>query len=160
MITSPEFDEKLKDLLPDTYALLNSSGLEIHEKVTSIVLHGSRGPKDNPRPDSDLDLSLITDITGIPDDDLGKVLDEVTRIALDSWQGRIGLDLAVIFDAADCGLKCFYVSAWDEGVCDRGTDCFGIYRIQNGLNGFVRNAGVLVEKMHPCMVVWRREGEK
>jgi hypothetical protein len=74
-----------------------------------------------------------------------------------SWQGRVGLDLAVVFDAADCGLKCFYVSEWDEEVCDRGTDCFGIYRIQNGLNGFVWNAGVLVEKIHPCMVVWRRE---
>lgn len=159
MSIKPGFNKELKDLLPDTYALLNSSGLQIHEKVMCIVLHGSRGSKGNPRPDSDLDLSLITDITGIPDDDLEKVLDEVTRTALESWQGRAELDLAVVYDVANCGLKCFYVSEWSEGVCDRGTDCFGIYRIQNGLNGFVWDAGVMVEKMHPCMVVWRRDGE-
>ena len=157
MNIKPEFYEDLKVLLPDTYSILVSSSLEIHERVTCVVLSGSRGPKDNPRPDSDLDLSLITDITGIPDDNLGKVLDDVTRTALDSWRGRVGLDLAVVFDAADCGLKCFYVSEWDEVMCDRGTDCFGIYRIQNGLNGFVWNAGVRVEKVHPCMVVWRKD---
>ncbi|UCD08908.1 MAG: nucleotidyltransferase domain-containing protein [Dehalococcoidales bacterium] len=157
MSIKPKFDEELKDLLPKTYSLLASSGLEIHERVMSIVLHGSRGLKGNARPDSDLDLSLITDITGIPNDDLGNVLDDVTRIALDSWQGSVHLDLAVVFDTADCGLKCFYISEWDDRLCDRGTDCFGIYRIQNGLNGFVTNASVHVEKMYPCMVVWRKD---
>lgn len=156
MNIKPEFYEDLKILLPGTYSILVSSSLEIHERVTGIVLHGSRGLKDKPRPNSDLDLSLITDITGIPDDDLGKVLDDVTRTALESWKGSAGLDLAVDFDIENCGLKCFYTSEWEKGICDRGIDCFGIYRIQNGLNGFVWDAGIMVEKMHPCAVVWRK----
>jgi predicted nucleotidyltransferase len=82
MNIKPEFYEDLKVLLPDTYVILVSSSLEIHERVTCVMLHGSRGPKDNPRPDSDLDLSLITDISGISESDLGKVLDEVTRTEL------------------------------------------------------------------------------
>ena len=157
MSIEPEFTEQLKDLLPDTYSIVSSSGLAVHERVTDIILHGSRGPKGSARPDSDLDLSLVTDITGIPEGNIEKILDKVTRTALESWQGSVELDLAVVFDTADCGLKCFYVSEWDESLCNGGTDCFGIYKIQKGFGGIIENASVHVEKMLPCMVMWRRE---
>ena len=157
MRIQPEFDEKLKNLLPDAYAILDSSGLKIHERVIYIVLHGSRGLKENARPDSDLDLSLITDITGVPEGDLEKLLEKVARTTLESWRGNVDLDLAVVFDMANCGLKCFHTSEWDDGICDQGTDCFGIYKIQKGFGGIIENASVHVEKMYPCMVVWRRE---
>ena len=159
MSIKPEFYEELKNLLPETYTLLASSDLEIHERVTCIVLHGSRGLKNSPRTDSDLDLSLITDIADVSNNDLGKVLDKVTRITLESWQGSVRLDLAVVFDTGDCGLKCFYASEWDDSICNRGIDCFGIYKIQKGFGGIIENASVHVEKMYPCMVVWRRDDD-
>jgi hypothetical protein len=54
-------------------------------------------------------------------------------------------------------LKCFDRTAWDEHLCPLGgVDCFGLYKIQKGFNGFVTNAGVQVKKMYPCLTIWRR----
>ena len=148
---------ELKELLPDTYHLLNTSDMTVHEKVTDIVLHGSRGLAGGARPDSDIDLTLITDTRDASETELEELLEKVTLTTLDSWQGDVELDLAVVFDSRNCGLKCFYTGVIDETLCPEvGTDCFGLYKIQKGFTGLVHGIGVDIQKMFPCTVIWSR----
>lgn len=63
MIKDLDCEKELKILLPETYTLLNYAGFAIHERVTDVVLHDSRGLAVNPRPDSDVDLSLIVEVS-------------------------------------------------------------------------------------------------
>ena len=35
-------------------------------------------------------------------------------------------------------------------------DCIGIYKTQKGFNGFVPDIGVLMEKVYPILVIWKR----
>ena len=59
MIKVIDFEEQISTLLPVTHALLKSANLTVHNNVTRITLHGSRGLAGCYRSDSDLDLSLI-----------------------------------------------------------------------------------------------------
>jgi hypothetical protein len=151
------FEPRLADTLPGTYALLRSGPLIIHPLVSRVVLHGSRGPAGGCRPNSDIDISLIVDI---PTEQINESLfQDITKATLDHWQAAIEVDLAVIHDMKKCGLKCFEQTTWQPGACQLGgTDCFGLYKIQKGFHGFVRNAGVQVKLMYPCMKIWQREG--
>jgi hypothetical protein len=158
VIINLKYDSRLKTLLPDTFILLSSSGLAIHESVTGIVLHGSRGLAGGARIESDVDLSLIVDINTTTHLKIEHLLENVTRTTLDQWQGKVGLDIASVFDKRGCQLKCFYTTAWDEALCKQcGKDCFGLYKIQKGFNGFVNNAGIQVQRMYPCLLIWHRE---
>ncbi|MFN8448068.1 MAG: hypothetical protein U0521_05645 [Anaerolineae bacterium] len=38
----------------------------------------------------------------------------------------------------------------------RGVDCFGIYKIQRGFDGYVES-GVELKKVYPMLTIWRRE---
>ncbi len=142
--------------LPDTHRLLLSANLVVHPDVSSIVLHGSRGLAGGCRPNSDIDLSLIVPI---PEEQVNKTLfQEITKTTLDHWQAPIEVDLAVIYDLKKCGLKCFEQTYWQEDICQiGGVDCFGIYKIQKGFHGFVKNAGIQVRCMYPCLKIWQRE---
>lgn len=148
------FESNFPASLPETHAIVRSSNLTIHPLVGRVVLHGSRGLAGGYRPDSDIDLSLIVDPPGL---DIERSLQEVLETTLNSWQGLIELDLAVIFDTRDCGLKCFEQREWNEQTCTLGgVDCFGLYKTQKGFQGLVTNAGIQVKLMYPCLKIWQR----
>ncbi len=158
MIKITRFDEQIPTLLPVTHTLLKSANLTVHNKVTQITLHGSRGLAGCYHPDSDIDLSLIVDTencTRMPE--LESLLQSVLKTTTKNWQSDIKLDLAVIFDVRGCGLKCFDQMAFDPQSCPHGgVECFGLYKRGNGFNGMVESAGVKVKLMYPCISIWKR----
>ena len=107
---------------------------------------------------SDIDLSLIVDI--LPPSaqpNLGSFLREVLEITRNHWRAVIQPDLAIIFETTPCGLKCFDETRWNPELCAiGGVDCFGLYKVGKGFNGFVTNAGVQVKQMYPCLKIWQR----
>lgn len=154
-----EFEPQLATLLPATHELLLSSNLMVHDLVSHVILHGSRGPADQYRPDSDIDLSLIVEPQADKDrlelDDLLHDVFDVTRV---QWIGSVDVDLAVAFDVRDCGLNCFEHTLWNDGICQQGgTDCFGLYKIGKGFNGLITNAGIQIKMMYPCLKIWQKE---
>lgn len=142
-------------LLPKTHALIMSSNLTVHQSVSRVMLHGSRGLGGTSRPDSDIDLSLIVEIPRSLD--IARELQEALGTTLNHWQGPVELDLAVVFDIKNCGLKCFAHTMWNEQICRiGGTDCFGLYKTQKGFHGLVTNANIQVRLMYPCLKIWQR----
>jgi len=156
-----DFKPLLTSSLPTTYPLLRSSNLTLHPTVSCVVLHGSRGLAGGYRPDSDIDLSLLVDLpAGIEAQELPVLLRDVLATTLSNWRTPIEVDLAAIFDIRNCKLKCFDRTAWDPQLCTSGgIDCFGLYKIQKGFNGFVTNAGVQVKLMYPCLKIWQRRSD-
>jgi hypothetical protein len=145
--------------------------------VSWITLHGSRGLAGGNRPDSDVDLCLVVDATRLARaPDLAALLDQVLRTTLDAWAGPVEADLAAAWDERGCGLECLnctasappirvhprrtlarpFASAASSALpCpEAGQNCFGLYKIQKGFTGFVRD-GVEVRRMLPCLVIWR-----
>ena len=54
-------------------------------------------------------------------------------------------------------MRCFSLRTWDERIIQgRGVDCFGIYKIQRGFNGYVTE-GVRLDQMIPLLPIWRAE---
>lgn len=154
MIRVLDLSRPLAERLPETFAILGSANLTVHEHVSRIVLHGSRGLKNRFRADSDIDLSLITDLSAGTDVNL---LHEIFNITMANWKSEISLDLAVVFEVKRCNLYCFEHNEWSDGICSiGGVDCFGLYKIGKGFNGIVREAGVQVRLMYPCLKIWER----
>jgi hypothetical protein len=103
------FEPSLEALLPSTYALLRSANLIVHNHVSRIVLHGSRGSKGGARLNSDIDLSLLVDSRALSDrPDKAGFLAEIAETTLSHWQGPVDVNLATVFEIRNCGLKCFY----------------------------------------------------
>lgn len=151
------FEPQLAALLPATHAILKTANLTVHSRVSFITLHGSRGLAGGYRTDSDIDLSLTVDMQPDTLSNLETVLNEVLEVTLGAWQSNIEVDVAAVFDIRRCGLKCFERTVWDEHLCSTGgVDCFGLYKIQKGFNGFVTNAGVQVKRMYPILRIWQR----
>lgn len=157
MIRVTEFEGAFATLLPETYALLKTSNLVVHEKVAQVTLHGSRGLAGGCRPDSDIDVSLIVDLgVGSGSIDLELSLREVLETTLTQWRGPLRADVAVVFDVRGCGLDCFQHQNWDERLCAQGgVDCFGLYKRIDGQPGFMIHAGVQVKRMYPCLTIFR-----
>jgi hypothetical protein len=150
-----DFEPRFAVSLPETYTLILSANLTIHPDVSRVILHGSRGPAGGSRPDSDIDLSLIVDPP--QGTDMERQLQEVLQTTLNHWQANVEPDLAVVFDVRKCGLKCFDQSSWNEQTCRLGgVDCFGLYKVQKGFSGLVRDAGIQVRLMYPCLKIWQR----
>lgn len=150
-----DFEPRFARLLPETHFLLTSGKLILHQMVSCVVLHGSRGLSGKPRADSDIDLSLIVHAT--QSGDMERDLQEVLDTTLTHWLGLVELDLAAIFDIQKCGLKCFEHTVWNEQICQRGgTDCFGLYKTQKGYHGLTSSAGIQVKRMYPCFKIWQR----
>jgi hypothetical protein len=153
-----DFKPDLQTSFPETHALLTTANLVVHPLVSQIILHGSRGLAGGCRRNSDVDLSLIADL---PESQISESqCYDIARTTLHHWHSSIEVDLAVIFDRKKCGLMCFEQTTWKEEFCQLGgVDCFGIYKIQKGFNGFITNAGIQVRWMVPCLKIWqRREG--
>ena len=153
-----DFEPKLASSSAATHTLLIAANFVLHPAVSRVVLHGSRGPAGGYRPDSDIDLSLIVDVPrGTMQSQPQVLLYDVLELTLNNWQSTIEVDLAAVFDARDCGLKCFERTFWDQNLCSLGgADCFGLYKIQRGFDGFISNAGVQVKRMYPCLRIWQR----
>ena len=153
-----DFEPQLASTLPATYAQLMSANLTVHPAVARIILHGSRGLAGGYRFSSDIDLSLIVDMSvGSIHSNLEHLFQAVVETTLNHWRAIIEPDLAVIFDVRSCALKCFDWNVWNEQFCTQGgVDCFGLYKTQKGFGGFVTNAGVQVKLMYPCLKIWQR----
>jgi hypothetical protein len=158
VIKIQNFEPQLALALPDTCRLLESSNLTVQPSVSRIILHGSRGLARNHHPDSDIDLSLILEIPSQPTQpDLEDLLQAVFEVTQSHWQSRVEIDLAIIFDIRNCALACFDQTTWQERICTiGGTDCFGLFKLQKGFNGLVRNASIQVKLMYPCLKIWQR----
>lgn len=141
---------------PDTDRILSDAGLTVHQRVVAITLHGSRGPRGDYRPGSDVDMCLIVDTMGVTErSELAALLRAVLDTTLAHWQGVVEADPAAAYDRQGCGLSCFERLTWDQAQCTiGGQDCFGLYKIQRGYDGFVEQ-GVELRKMFPCLVIWR-----
>lgn len=154
------FLPELESLLPETHAILAHANLVVHDAVRQVALEGSRGLAGGCRPDSDVDLTLIVDAARLPAAEpmRADLLRGVLLTTLDAWNSPVDLDTAAVFDKGDCcGLRCFDQRQWDDAIVGgRGLDCFGIYKIQRGFNGYV-TSGVELRKMYPMLVIWRRE---
>jgi hypothetical protein len=152
-----EFEPRLESLLPTSHKILASANFIVHPRVSFITLHGSRGLAGGCRPDSDIDLSLITDIRQDAQSNLQAIQRDILEITLENWKSAVEADLAAVFDVRNCGLKCFDRTTWEKQLCSvGGVDCFGLYKIQKGFNGIVSNAGVQVKQIYPCLKIWQR----
>ncbi len=159
MITIIDFTPDFETLLPNAATLIRRSNLVVHDGVAQIFILGSRGLAGRYRADSDVDLSLMVDVQQLPerDPDKEQFLRKLLETTLNQWQGPVDLDLAVVFDTFDCcGLRCFQTRFYDRAIIrDRGTDCFGIYKVQRGFNGYVKQ-GVQLARMYPLLRIWHR----
>ncbi len=160
MLTIAKFLPELALLLPETDRILRAAHLTVHEIVTQVTLEGSRGLAGGCRPESDVDLTLIVDAAQLPAAEPARadLLCAVLRLTLDQWRSPVDVDLAAVFDLGTCcGLRCFSQRQWDDAVIQgRGVDCFGIYKIQRGFDGYVTQ-GVELAKVYPILTIWRRE---
>jgi hypothetical protein len=159
MITITKFDPEFEGLLPDVCALLQRSNLVVQDGVAQVFILGSRGLAGGFHTESDVDLSLIVDMQQLPqrEPDREQFLRQMLNTTLNQWQGPVETDLAAVFDTFECcGLRCFQTRDYDADIIrDRGTDCFGIYKIQRGFNGYVTQ-GVQLAPMYPLLRIWHR----
>ncbi|MCZ7544042.1 MAG: nucleotidyltransferase domain-containing protein [Anaerolineae bacterium] len=146
---------------PATVALLCQANLSVHAGVARVLLVGSRGLAGGHRPDSDVDLSLIVDMALLAPRDPERVryLRAVLHTTQAHWRGPVEADLAAVFDINGCGLRCL-----DDGAgyipdqCPRGgVDCFGVYKVQRGFDGYVTGPGLDVRRMYPYLTPWCRD---
>lgn len=158
MIKIQDFEPQLVMTLPETFELLRSANLTVHDSVSRVILHGSRGLARNAHPDSDIDLSLLVETPPAATlHDLEARLQAVWDVTQSHWQSPIEADLAIIFDIRGCALACFDQTTWLERICRLGgTDCFGLFKMQRGFNGLVTNAGIQVRLMYPYLKIWQR----
>ncbi len=128
----------------------------MHEAVSRVILTGSRGLAGHPRPDSDIDLTLLVDTVALSSArDRAGLLYDVLQVTSSAWMGPCELDLAAAFDISGCGLRCFGTrSAADIDCRLMRPDCFGLYKTTKGFHGFVAPIGLLIEKACPMIAVW------
>lgn|SRR5690606_21147330 len=153
MLTIADFLPELALSLPETHRLLQTGKLTIHDAVRQVTLAGGC------RPDSDIDLSLMIEPQMLPPDEpeRSNLLREVLQTTLSAWHSPVDLDIAAVFDKGDCcGLRCFSERHWNDSIIQgRGIDCFGIFKIQRGFDGYVES-GVRLDLVYPMLVIWRR----
>lgn len=156
------FTPELAQRLPETAALLRAGMLTLHPTVERVVLSGSRGLNGTPRPDSDIDLSLVIARSALPADEPAReqLLRTVLQTTLTAWAGPVECDLAAVYDLHGCGLNCLAGSRTapplhcNEQVCE-----FGVYKLQKGFSGYVPWPMIVLERMYPIFELWRRSCE-
>ncbi len=150
-----QFGPELAVELPDTHALLRKAHLVVHPAVASVILHGSHGRLGGARPDSDIDLAFLVELVDLTGDRDGLFLD-ILRTTFTKWRSSTEVDLAVMFDKCNCGLRCMKADGKSPAFCDHTKGCMGLYKIQKGFNGYVPDTITDCSKIRPYMVVWRR----
>jgi hypothetical protein len=153
------FAPELTQLLPTTHALLQAAHLVVHPAVERVALTGSRGVGGSPRPDSDVDLSLVVDRAALPPDEPAResLLRTVIATTRFAWRGPVECDLAAIYAERGCDLRCFSGQRDAPPACPQGDSCrFGIYKLQKGFAGYVPWAIIDLPKIYPLLEIWRR----
>lgn len=108
LVALTAFEPQLAALCPDTARLLQNAAFTVHPRVTAITLHGSRGLAGGYRSDSDVDMCLIVETTGVTErSELAVLLRVVLDTTLAHWRGAVEADLAAAYDRQGCGLSCF-----------------------------------------------------
>jgi predicted nucleotidyltransferase len=154
-----EIRKQLKKDLPETYRIMKATNLNFYPNVVKVTVHGSRGPKGGYKPNSDLDMCLVTDLNEkmLTRELLGKQMRIMLEYTLEDNRGPVELDLAIIFDQKGCGLKCLEVKSYADLKCDKqAKGCMGIYKIQKGYDGFVPPFAE-VKDMYPYALIWIKE---
>jgi hypothetical protein len=154
-----DFLPDLMRLLPATHALLLASNLVVHPTVERVTLAGSRGLGGHPRPDSDVDLSLVVRTSLLPAEEPARerLLRAALTATLDAWRGPVECDLAAIYDERGCGLGCFSGELHQVPDCPAGGACrFGIYKMQRGIDGYVPWDIIRMDRLYPLLEIWRR----
>ncbi len=151
----------LRQRLPSTAAVLDGANLVVHPAVYRVVLSGSRGLRGGHRPDSDIDLSLLVDRqalgAGPGEAAEAAALRGLLELTLRAWRSPVALDTIAVVDLRGCGLGCFACESGAERRCpERGVDCMGLFKIQKGFDGWVRGAGVDIERVYPMIAVYER----
>ena len=159
MITITEFEPDFAMAFPDLCEALKNGPLVVHDAVSRVTLHGSRGPAGGFQDNSDIDLCLIVDgeqYSYLSQDE--ELLKDIIYTTLAEWRGSLKLDLRVDFDLRKCGLKCFDESHYKAGICaGGGLDCFGIYEFEDGQPVYVINSSMNVKSIYPCVLIWRKQ---
>ncbi len=150
---SPELDR----LLPHTASLLKITRWQVHPGVLRVVLIGSRGLNGHPRPDSDIDLSLIVDPALLPaaEPEREQFLRAVIETTLESWHGPVELDTAAPFGSADA-LRMFSVRDYDAALVSACAPHIGLYKLQKGFSGYVPPHMLDWQKLYPLLTIWER----
>jgi hypothetical protein len=154
-----DFSPELVRRLPATHALLVESNLVVHPVVERVTLEGSRGLGGHPRPESDVDLSLVVRRGALPAEEPAReaLLREVLATTLESWRGPVECDLAAIYDERGCGVPCFAGERHEARECPIGSACrFGIYKMQRGIDGYVPWDIIRMDLLYPLLEIWRR----
>ena len=162
MMEITNYESEFVNSCPRTYQLLKRGHLVIHPVVFRITLHGSRGPAGGWYPDSDIDLALHIWNNHLPSGtDFGDFLRQVLLTTLGSWKGKMELDLAAVFNRSACDMICFNQAEWDESICpSKGLNCLGIFKIQEGYDGFVTGPACQVGPMYPFLTIWRDKRQR
>jgi hypothetical protein len=153
------FDPGFTAQLPETHTLLTAANLVVHDGVSRVTLHGSRGMAGGYRPGSDVDLSLLIDAGCLPPPGPAQAayLREVLQTTLDHWRDPAEADLAALFATRANGLALFDLTHYDPQRCpDEAKSGFGLFKVQKGFDGYVSTEMLDLEKMYPCVTVWRR----
>ncbi|HMQ30227.1 MAG TPA: hypothetical protein PKD53_05835 [Chloroflexaceae bacterium] len=156
------FTHSLEQHLPQTHALLREAGLTLHPAVERVVLSGSRGRGGRPRPDSDVDLSLVVAPNSLPGSEPAReqLLRAVLVASLSTWSGAVECDLAAVFDTRGCGLRCLAGQLDAPPTCAHQGGCrFGIYKLQKGFAGYIPWSMIELGRMYPVLEIWRRSGD-
>lgn len=107
LIAITAFEPQLSAVCPETAHILRNAALTVHPRVTAVTLHGSRGPRGDYRPDSDVDMCLIVNTEGVTErSELAALLRAVLDKTLTHCRGTVEADLAVAYDRQGCGLSC------------------------------------------------------
>jgi hypothetical protein len=153
------FTSGLERRLPRTHELLRTARLTLHPAVERVVLSGSRGIGGRPRPDSDLDLSLVVARDALPAGEPAReqLLRVVLGTTLSAWDGAVECDLAAVYDERGCGLRCLAAQLDAPPLCPYGDGCrFGIYKLQRGFAGYVPWTLIELRRLYPVLEIWRR----
>jgi predicted nucleotidyltransferase len=157
MVFAPE----LARILPETHALLQAAHLVAHPAVERVVLTGSRSVGGRPRPDSDVDLSLVVARAALPADEPAReqLLRAVLETTMRAWRGTVECDLAALYDERGCDLVCSSGRRDAPPTCPQDGGCrFAIYKLQKGFTGYVPWAIIELPKVYPLLEIWRRRG--
>ncbi|MBK9745940.1 MAG: nucleotidyltransferase domain-containing protein [Chloroflexi bacterium] len=153
---SPQLDR----LLPQTAALLKITRWQVHPGVLRVVLIGSRGLDGHPRPDSDIDLSLIVDPAMLPpaEPEREQFLRAVIETTLNSWQSPVEVDVAAPFGSPDA-LRMFSVRDYNAALVSTCAPQIGLYKLQKGFSGYVPAEMLDWRKVYPLLTIWERSAE-
>ncbi|NHZ87382.1 MAG: hypothetical protein GWP19_16190 [Planctomycetia bacterium] len=146
-----------KQELPATYDIIVDGNLTFDDRIKMAFISGSRGPSNCYHPKSDIDISLVLDQEMVNNPlQCENDLSEIIGLTVNNWNSSVEIDIALLFAINSCDFECFYTFPDEHGCKLISPDCFGIYKIQKGFDGFVPKIGVDVDKVFPIGMIWSR----